>query len=158
MVKCDENAKRVIKRVEAFANDNNYVYFRGGTGLSYRITIPVLIGGENRHIIFDASAEYERLSISALLVNEPVPDERRFDAAVAICVLNNIRCPRWQYDVLTGKVSYWAGTSFKGGDVSDETIEYMFITAFNVVENMQGDWRAFLSGELTVEDFVEKYK
>ena len=120
--------------------------------------IKAVLKGEDLPIEFLMIVEEEKdvvQFISALPFN--MPEDKRVDGAIAVCVANYGLCNgSFDYDLRDGEIRFRMTTSYKGGAVNDDLLEHMILVAAATIDNYNDKFFMLAKGMMSVQQFIEK--
>lgn len=87
-----------------------------------------------------------------------VPEDKRIDAAVMICVANyGLVEGSFDYDIRDGEIVFRLVNSYTGGDtnLSDDLFEEMIMIASNTVDKYNDRFLAVIKGIISLQQFID---
>ena len=86
-----------------------------------------------------------------------IPDEKRVDAAIAICVANNgLVDGSFDYDVLEGDITFRLTCSYRNTQLSDDLLEYMILVSAGTIDDYNDKFFMIGKDMMSVQQFIEK--
>ena len=106
-------------------------------------------------VAVDAERELVRF-MSKLPFN--MPEEKRIDGAIAVCVANNgMVNGNFDYDINDGEIIFRLVSSFKSGSIlSEELFNYMIMVSAFTVDRYNDKFFMIAKGALTIQQFIEE--
>lgn len=123
-------------------------------------TIKATIKGEDLPIEFFLRVNSRQLIVSFIsFLPFKVPEDKRVDAAVAVCVANDgLNDGSFDYDIDDGSISYRLTTSFRDSILGDDVFEYMIFCAAGTIDDYNDRFFALSKGMMTIDQFIQKEK
>lgn len=86
-----------------------------------------------------------------------IPEDKRVDAAVAVCVANyGIVDGSFDYDLSDGQIMFRLTSSYRDSALGGDLFEYMIMVAASTVDAYNDKFFMLSKGMLTVEQFIEQ--
>lgn len=109
-------------------------------------------------LIFRIDAEKEMVKLVSPLPFT-TPEEKRFDLAVAVSMVNNILVNGcFDYDIKDGEMHFRMTCAFMDTTVKSETFLYMLVCAFSTVDEYNDKFMMLAKGMISLDKFVEIIK
>ena len=88
-----------------------------------------------------------------------VPEDKRFDMAVAVCVANyGIIDGSSDYDLSDGDLRFRLTSSFRESILSEDLLEYMFMVSAVTTDRYNDKFMMLAKGMMSIEQFIEQDK
>ena len=86
-----------------------------------------------------------------------IPEDKRLDAAVAVSVANyGMINGAFDFDMSDGEIRFRATQSYKGCELTDETIRYLLGVVFLTTDKYNDCFFMLGKGMMSLSDFIEK--
>lgn len=86
-----------------------------------------------------------------------VPDDKRVDAAIAVCVANyGLVDGSFDFDISDGELRYRLTCSYRDSDLSPNLFEYIIMCAASTVDQYNDKFFMLCKGMITVQQFIEQ--
>ena len=86
-----------------------------------------------------------------------IPEEKRVDAAIAICVANNgLVDGSFDYDISDGEIRYRLTSSYRESVLGKDLFEYMIMVAAGTVDNYNDKFFMLAKNMITIQQFIEQ--
>ncbi|MBR2971274.1 MAG: YbjN domain-containing protein [Clostridia bacterium] len=148
-------AQRVYKSIINMLDSRDWKYERHDEDLLIKSGIK----GEDLPIEFILFVDAER-ELIRLLSKLPfsIPEDKRVDAAVAVCAANNCMINGcFDFDMNDGDLSFRLVSSYKSGSVlSDDLLEYMILVSASTIDKYNDKFFMLGKGMLTAEQFLKQ--
>lgn len=122
-------------------------------------------------LMIKASMQSEDLPIDLFVVVKPknqvvqllsrlpfqIPDDKRVDAAIAICVANNgLVDGSFDYDIAEGNITFRLTSSYRESTLGGDLFEYMLYVSAGTIDDYNDKFFMIGKGMMTVQQFIEK--
>jgi len=150
MEKAREVYNSIVEALEAREwtfdrNDEDLIIKTGIKGEDLPIEFLLIVNPRNEVIQF----------ISRLPYN--IPEEKRIDAAVAVCVANyGLVDGSFDYDVRDGEIRYRVTCSYIGSDVPADLVEYIIFIGVKTVDEYNDRLFMLSKGMISVQEFLDQ--
>ncbi|MBE5730984.1 MAG: hypothetical protein E7350_03445 [Clostridiales bacterium] len=148
-------AQRVYKSIIKMLDERDWKYERHDEDLLIKSGIK----GEDLPIEFILFVDAER-ELVRLLSKLPfaIPENKRVDAAVAVCAANNCMINGcFDFDMNDGDITFRLVSSYKSGSVlSDDLLEYMILVSASTIDKYNDKFFMLGKGMLTAEQFLKQ--
>lgn len=107
--------------------------------------------------IIKVDAERELVIVQSKLPF-PMPENKRLDGAIAICVANiNLYNGSFVYNINNGDIIFKNTTSFTSRSVLSEGLfEYMIVASATAIDRYYDQFFMLASGKLTIQQFIKQ--
>ena len=148
-----KHAKKIFATLIKMMDSNNLKYERIDEDLTIRSGFNTDDFPVEFIIKIDAERELVRL-ISKLPFS--MPEVKRVDGAIAVCVANNgMVNGSFDYDLASGDMWFRLVTTFKGEvDLSKDALEYMMYVSTSTIDNYNDKLFMISKGMMSVQDFI----
>ena len=86
-----------------------------------------------------------------------IPEEKRVDAAIAICVANNgLVDGSFDYDISDGDITFRLTTSYRESTLGADLFEYMILVSAGTIDDYNDKFFMIAKDMMTVQQFIEK--
>ena len=86
-----------------------------------------------------------------------VPEDKRLDAALAVCVANyGLVDGSFDYDLSDGEIRFRLTCSYRESTLSEELFEYMIMVSASTVDQYNDKFFMLAKGMMTVQQFIEQ--
>ena len=86
-----------------------------------------------------------------------IPEEKRVDAAIAICVANNgLVDGSFDYDITEGEITFRLTSSYRESTLGADLFEYMILVSAGTIDDYNDKFFMLGKSMMTVQDFFEK--
>ena len=86
-----------------------------------------------------------------------IPEDKRVDAAIAICVANNgLVDGSFDYDISDGEITFRLTCSYRESYLSADLFEYMILVSAGTIDNYNDKFFMIGKNMLTVSQFIEQ--
>ena len=86
-----------------------------------------------------------------------IPEDKRVDTAVAVCVANyGMINGSFDFDMTDGEIRFRLTQSFRDIDLSEECVKYLMATVFFTTDKYNDRFFMLGKGMMTLEQFIEK--
>lgn len=86
-----------------------------------------------------------------------IPEDKRVDAAIAICVANNgLVDGSFDYDISEGDITFRLTCSYRESFLSADLFEYMILVSAGTIDNYNDKFFMIAKDMMTVSQFIEK--
>ena len=86
-----------------------------------------------------------------------IPEEKRVDAALAICVANNgLVDGSFDYDLSTGNITFRLTCSYRETELSGDLFEYMIYVSAGTIDDYNDKFFMIAKDMMSVQQFIEK--
>ncbi len=86
-----------------------------------------------------------------------MPEDKRFEAAVAVAVANNsLLNGNFDFDMEDGSITYRVTQSYVGTDISEDTLTYIMGVVFLTTDEYNDKLFMLGKGMMSLEQFIEK--
>ncbi len=86
-----------------------------------------------------------------------LPEDKRLDGALAVCVANNGLCDgSFDYDLSDGKIMWRLTTSYRGSTVTPELFEYIIAVSASTIDQYNDRFFMLAKNMMTLQQFLEK--
>ena len=148
-----EQARKVYQKIIDMLDNRDWKYERhdedlvivsGATGEDLPIHF-LFVVKPNNHIIQFLS----RLPVT-------MPEEKRIDGAIAACAASNqLIDGSFDYDVMSGDVTFRLTSSYLNSDISEELLEYMLMVSAATVDEYNDKFLMLAKGMINIQKFFE---
>ena len=122
-------------------------------------------------LMIKASMQSEDLPIHLFVVVKPknqvvqllsrlpfqIPEDKRVDAAIAICVANNgLVDGSFDYDFLEGDITFRLTCSYRESELSGDLFEYMLYVSAGTIDDYNDKFFMIAKDMMSVQQFIEK--
>lgn len=152
-----KEAKTIFESLKGFFTDVKYRYKVIAEEPERIFGLEYGVRGDNIPMDFRILIEVER-GIIKLISPQPVrfPPEKRPDAAMAICALNDaIVDGSYSMDLKDGSVMYTQTTCFRGSVISSEVFRYMVGLSNSIVDAFNDKLLMLKNGTMDLDAFVK---
>jgi len=88
-----------------------------------------------------------------------MPDEKRFDGAIAVCIANYGICDgAFDYDISSGEISFRITSSYFGCTISKELFYYLITVAVSTIERYSERFFKLAGDRIDIHRFMEMDK
>lgn len=85
-----------------------------------------------------------------------IPEDKRVDAAIAVCVANYGLCQgSFDYDLRDGSITFRLTSCYCDSDLGEELFEFIMMVALSTVDKYNDKFFMLSKGVLTLEQFIE---
>ncbi len=85
-----------------------------------------------------------------------VPEDKRIDAAVAVCVANyGLVDGSFDYDINDGEIRYRVTSSYRDSQLGADLYEYLIMVGASTVDNYNDKFFAVAKGFTTIQEFIQ---
>ena len=86
-----------------------------------------------------------------------VPEAKRVDAAIAICVANNgLVDGSFDYDISDGNITFRLTTSYRESTLGADLFEYMILVSAGTIDDYNDKFFMIAKDMMTIQQFIEK--
>ena len=87
-----------------------------------------------------------------------MPEDKRVDGAIAVCVANNgMVNGSFEYDITKGDILFKMVTSYRGDvDLSTDVFEYMMNVSVGTIDRYNDQFFMISKGMMSIQDFITK--
>ncbi|MBE6656642.1 MAG: hypothetical protein E7609_07260 [Ruminococcaceae bacterium] len=86
-----------------------------------------------------------------------IPEEKRVDAAIAICVANNgLVDGSFDYDIAEGNITFRLTTSYRESTLGADLFEYMILVSAGTIDDYNDKFFMIAKDMMSVQQFIEK--
>ena len=86
-----------------------------------------------------------------------IPEDKRVDAAIAICVANNgLVDGSFDYDFLEGDITFRLTCSYRESELSGDLFEYMLYVSAGTIDDYNDKFFMIAKDMMSVQQFIEK--
>lgn len=86
-----------------------------------------------------------------------IPEEKRVDAAIAICVANNgLVDGSFDYDITTGNITFRLTSSYRESTLGADLFEYMILVSAGTIDDYNDKFFMIAKDMMSVQQFIEK--
>ncbi len=86
-----------------------------------------------------------------------IPEDKRVDAAIAICVANNgLVDGSFDYDIGEGDITFRLTCSYRESFLSADLFEYMILVSAGTIDDYNDKFFMIAKDMMTVQQFIEK--
>ena len=86
-----------------------------------------------------------------------IPEEKRVDAAIAICVANNgLVDGSFDYDITTGNITFRLTSSYRESTLGADLFEYMILVSAGTIDDYTDKFFMLAKDLMSVQQFIEK--
>ena len=86
-----------------------------------------------------------------------IPEDKRVDAAIAICVANNgLVDGSFDYDISDGDITFRLTCSYRESYLSADLFEYMILVSAGTIDDYNDKFFMIAKDMMTVSQFIEK--
>ena len=86
-----------------------------------------------------------------------IPEEKRVDAAIAICVANNgLVDGSFDYDISDGNITFRLTTSYRESTLGADLFEYMILVSAGTIDDYNDKFFMIAKDMMTIQQFIEK--
>ena len=88
-----------------------------------------------------------------------MPDEKRVDGAIAVCVANyGLVAGAFDYDLSDGEIRFRLSSSYRKSTLSPELFEYMIYFSSSIIDRYNDKFFKIANDMMTVQQFIEEEK
>lgn len=149
----NNHAKQVFETMVSMFDDNDLKYDKDEEKLLIRsgmagddLPIPfILVVNEKQPVVqFLSPLTFE------------MPEDKRFDAAIAVCVANSGLCDgSFDYDIGSGSIVFRLTTSYLESTLSKDLFGYMLAVAVSTIDRYNDRFQALAEGKIDVHEFMK---
>jgi len=122
-------------------------------------------------LVIKSGAQGDDLPMDLLLIVDPksqivqlisrmpfnVPEDKRFDAAVAICVANyGLKDGSFDYDINDGEIRFRLTSSYRESILSKELFVYMIGVSIGTIDQYNDKFFMLSKGVMSIQQFIEQ--
>ena len=86
-----------------------------------------------------------------------IPEAKRVDAAIAICVANNgLVDGSFDYDISDGNITFRLTTSYRESTLGADLFEYMILVSAGTIDDYNDKFFMIAKDMMTIQQFIEK--
>ncbi len=86
-----------------------------------------------------------------------IPEEKRVDAAIAICVANNgLVDGSFDYDITEGNITFRLTSSYRESTLGADLFEYMILVSAGTIDDYNDKFFMIAKDMMSVQQFIEK--
>ena len=86
-----------------------------------------------------------------------IPEEKRVDAAIAICVANNgLVDGSFDYDISDGQITFRLTSSYRESTLGADLFEYMILVSAGTIDDYNDKFFMIAKNMMSVQQFIEK--
>ena len=86
-----------------------------------------------------------------------IPEEKRVDAAIAICVANNgLVDGSFDYDIAEGNITFRLTSSYRESTLGADLFEYMILVSAGTIDDYNDKFFMIAKDMMSVQQFIEK--
>ena len=86
-----------------------------------------------------------------------IPEEKRVDAAIAICVANNgLVDGSFDYDISDGDITFRLTTSYRESTLGADLFEYMILVSAGTIDDYNDKFFMIAKDMMSIQQFIEK--
>ncbi len=86
-----------------------------------------------------------------------IPEEKRVDAAIAICVANNgLVDGSFDYDISNGNITFRLTCSYRESELGADLFEYMIFVSAGTIDDYNDKFFMIAKDMMSVQQFIEK--
>lgn len=86
-----------------------------------------------------------------------VPEDKRVDCALAICIANNgLVDGSFDYNLTDGEITFRLTSSYRDSILGAELFEYMIMCSASTIDNYNDKFFMLGKGMITIEQFIEQ--
>ena len=86
-----------------------------------------------------------------------IPEEKRVDAAIAICVANNgLVDGSFDYDIAEGNITFRLTSSYRESELGADLFEYMILVSAGTIDDYNDKFFMIAKDMMSVQQFIEK--
>ena len=86
-----------------------------------------------------------------------IPEDKRVDAAIAICVANNgLVDGSFDYDIGEGDITFRLTCSYRESFLSADLFEYMILVSAGTIDDYNDKFFMIAKDMMSVQQFIEK--
>ncbi len=114
--------------------------------------------GDDLPINFIVTVKPERQVVQFLSkLSFDIPEDKRIDGAVAVCVANYRLCHgSFDYDVTDGNIIFRMTSSYRDSIIGDELFEYMILVSASTVDKYNDKFFMIAKGAMSLQQFIEQ--
>lgn len=104
---------------------------------------------------------YPERQVAILISHLPfdIPEDKRIEATVALCALNNLIVDgSFDYDIGDGSVYFRMTNCFAESDLSIDVFEYLMICSLATIDEYNDKLLLFANGTISLQQFLELLK
>ena len=86
-----------------------------------------------------------------------IPEDKRVDAAIAVCVANYYLVDgSFDYDITEGTITFRLTSSYRESSLGEDLFEYMIMCSAATVDAYNDKFFMLAKGMMTVQQFIEQ--
>ncbi len=86
-----------------------------------------------------------------------IPEEKRVDAAIAVCVANNgLVDGSFDYDISDGQITFRLTSSYRESTLGADLFEYMILVSAGTIDDYNDKFFMIAKDMMSVQQFIEK--
>ena len=86
-----------------------------------------------------------------------IPEEKRVDAAIVICVANNgLVDGSFDYDIAEGNITFRLTSSYRESELGADLFEYMILVSAGTIDDYNDKFFMIAKDMMSVQQFIEK--
>jgi len=146
------NAKQVYNTLISMLDNRGWHYDRHDDDL----VITFGVNGDDIAMSFVIIID-EKRSLVSVYSRMPfdVPEEKRMEAAVAVCVATyGLVDGNFDYDLNKGRITFRQTASFRESEIGEGLFSYLIDWACSVVDRYNDKFLALITGVISLEDFI----
>lgn len=145
-------AKKVFETLCSALDKNEWHYEK----IEEKLSIECEAQGDDLAMDVSMTVDPER-NLVILISHMPFcfPEDKRLDATVAVCAVNNMLADGcFDYDVMSGHLFFRMTNSFIESSIGESVFNYLIFCAFKIIDDFNDKFLMLSKGIIDIEKFI----